>query len=241
MKKKITLFLVIVLGVIGVGSGVWLSKSYAACQLAQEALITDDNITVENGDYISFTPKNKEVTKGYIFYPGGGVKAEAYAPICRQIAEDGYEVVIAKMPLNLAVLSPNKADEIIKDFDNIDSWSIGGHSLGGVMASKYASAHKNIKALALYASYPSGDELKDSNIEVVSIYGSKDGVINKENLDESKENLPDDAEFIEIKGGNHSQFGDYGLQNGDNKSTISEEEQFNYTAKYTTELLDKIK
>ena len=31
MKKKITLFLVIVLGVIGVGSGVWLSKSYAAC------------------------------------------------------------------------------------------------------------------------------------------------------------------------------------------------------------------
>ena len=115
MKKKITLFLVIVLGVIGVGSGAWLSKSYAACQLAQEALITDDNITVENGDYISFTPKNKEVTKGYIFYPGGGVKAEAYAPICRQIAEDGYEVVIAKMPLNLAVLSPNKADEIIKN------------------------------------------------------------------------------------------------------------------------------
>ena len=50
MKKKITLFLVIVLGVIGVGSGVWLSKSYAACQLAQEALITDDNITVENGE-----------------------------------------------------------------------------------------------------------------------------------------------------------------------------------------------
>ncbi|MDY4737636.1 alpha/beta hydrolase, partial [Terrisporobacter sp.] len=113
--------------------------------------------------------------------------------------------------------------------------------LGGVMASKYASTHKNIKALALYASYPSGDELKDSNIEVVSIYGSKDGVVNKENLDESKENLPDGSEFIEIKGGNHSQFGDYGLQNGDNKATISEEKQFNYTAKYTTELLDKIK
>ena len=109
------------------------------------------------------------------------------------------------------------------------------------MASKYASTHKNIKALALYASYPSGDELKDSNIEVVSIYGSKDGVVNKENLDESKENLPDGSEFIEIKGGNHSQFGDYGLQNGDNKATISGEKQFNYTAKYTTELLDKIK
>ena len=77
MKKKITLFLVIVLGVIGVGSGVWLSKSYAACQLAQEALITDDNITVENGDYISFTPKNKEVTKGYTFCPGLEVSAVA--------------------------------------------------------------------------------------------------------------------------------------------------------------------
>ena len=55
MKKKITIFLVIVLGIIGVGSVIWLSKSYEAFQLAQEALITDDNITVENGDYISFT------------------------------------------------------------------------------------------------------------------------------------------------------------------------------------------
>ena len=157
MRKKITIFLAVVLSIIGMGSGVWLSKSYGPCQLAQEALISDDNIVVENRDYISFTPQNKEVTKGFIFYPGGGVKVEAYAPICRQIAEEGYQVVIAKMPLNLAVFSPNEADKIIKDFDNIDNWSIGGHSLGGVMASKYSSTHKNIKALALYASYPSDD------------------------------------------------------------------------------------
>lgn len=241
MKKKIVVFLVIVIGIIGMGSGIWLSKSYEGCQMAEEALISDDEITVENEAYISFTPRNKEVTKGFIFYPGGGGKAEAYAPICRQIAEQGYEVIIAKMPLNLAVLSPNKADKIISDFDNIDSWSIGGHSLGGVMASKYASTHEEIKGVALYASYPSDDKLKNSNMEVVSIYGSKDGVINKENLYESKENLPADTIFIEIDGGNHSQFGDYGLQEGDNKAVISGEKQFNITAEYTIELLDKIK
>ncbi|WP_455539047.1 alpha/beta hydrolase [Terrisporobacter sp.] len=241
MKKKIIIFLVVIIAIIGVGSGVWLSKTYEPSKLAQEALISNNQITVKDKDYISFTPRNKKVTKGFIFYPGGGVKPEAYAPICRQIAEKGYEVVIAKMPLNLAIFSPNKADKIIEDFSNIHSWSIGGHSLGGVMASKYASDHKDIKAVALYASYPTNDALKKSDTEVISIYGSKDGVVNRENLYESKKNLPQDTEFIEIDGGNHSQFGDYGLQKGDNKATISEQKQINATVKYTTELLDKVK
>jgi hypothetical protein len=35
------------------------------------------------------------------------------------------------MPLNLAVFSPNKADEVITDFPEIEEWYIAGHSLGG--------------------------------------------------------------------------------------------------------------
>lgn len=241
MKKKIVISISIILGLIVVGSGIWLSKSYKPDTLAKESLISDDKIKVSNDKFISFTPQNIKVNKGFIFYPGGGVSPEAYAPICRDIAQQGYEVIIAKMPLNLAVLSPNKADKIIQDYDNIDTWVIGGHSLGGVMASKYASTHDNIKGVAFYASYPSGDELKDSNLDVISVYGDKDGVVNQENLIESKDNLPENTEFIEIDGGNHSQFGDYGLQDGDNKATVDEKRQFSITADYTVELLDKVK
>lgn len=241
MKKKIIISISIILGLLIVGSGIWLSKSYEPNKLAEKSLISDEKIEVKNEDFISFTPKNKNVKEGFIFYPGGGVKPEAYAPICREIALKGYEVVIAKMPLNLAVFSPNKADKIIKAYDNIEAWAIGGHSLGGVMASKYASSHDDIKGVVLYASYPSNDELKKLDIKVTSIFGDKDGVLNKENLDESKENLPTDTVFVEIGGGNHSQFGDYGLQKGDNKADISQQEQISTTVDYTVEVLDKIK
>ena len=52
--------------------------------------------------------------------------------------------------------------------------------------------------------------------------------------------MPKNTEFIKIEGGNHSQFGDYGLQKGDNKATITKKEQITSTANYTVELLDKI-
>ena len=240
MKKKIIITISVILGIILGSSLVWSSKSYKPNELAIQALNSDKKIEVKNDKFISFTPKDKEVEKGFIFYPGAGVEPEAYAPICREIALKGYEVVIAKMPLNLAILSPNKADKIISSYNNIKTWAIGGHSLGGVMASKYASNHDDIKAVAFYASYPSNDELKDLDLEVLSLYGEKDGVLNKGNLAKSKENLPSDAKFIEIKGGNHSQFGDYGLQNGDEKASITEEKQFETTANYTIEVLDKI-
>lgn len=241
MKKKIIISIGIILGIIVIGMGMWTSKAYKPDILAKESLISDNKVEINNDDFISFTPKDKKVSKGFIFYPGGGVKPEAYAPICREIALKGYEVIIAKMPLNLAILSPNAADKIIAAYDKIDTWAIGGHSLGGVMASKYASTHDNIKGVALYASYPNGDELKDLDLEVISVYGGKDGVVNQENLVDSKDNLPKNAKFIEIDGGNHSQFGDYGLQEGDNKGTIDKVKQFNLTAEYTIELLDKIK
>ena len=48
--------------------------------------------------------------------------------------------------------------------------------------------------------------------------GSNDGVINREKLAA----VPD---VITIEGGNHAQFGNYGLQQGDGTATISAESQ----------------
>ena len=129
MKKKIIITTSIILGIVILGLSAWTLKTYKASDLAYESLISDNKVQIVNDEFISFTPQNIKVNKGFIVYPGGGVEPEAYAPICREIASHGYEVIIAKMPLNLAILSPNKADKIIKNYDYIDTWAIGGHRL----------------------------------------------------------------------------------------------------------------
>ena len=144
------------------------------------------------------------------------------------------------MPLNFAMLQPNKAQKVIQDNKNIKSWVVGGHSLGGVVASKFAANNKNVDGVVLLASYPTNDELKQLGKEVVSIWGSKDGVVNFANLIESKDKLPEDTTYVEIEGANHSQFGNYGHQKGDNEALISEEKQLEITSNSIVKLLENI-
>lgn len=106
------------------------------------------------------------------------------------------------------------------------------------MASKFASNNDNIKGLVLYASYPSGDELIDSNLKVISIYGSDDGVADLDKIKNAS--FPENSSIFEIKDGNHAQFGDYGFQKGDNEATISSEEQIKETVKITVNMLEKL-
>ena len=103
-------------------------------------------------------------------------------------------------------------------------WYIGGHSLGGVMAASYAAAHggqlSGVYMLAAYSSKP-----LDDNTRAVLIYGSEDGVLNRTKLEEANRYLPVDSAAYVIEGGNHAQFGNYGIQNGDGNALISAEEQ----------------
>ena len=108
------------------------------------------------------------------------------------------------------------------------------------MAAKYASEHDNIDGVIFYASYPQGDELKNSDVEVTSVYGSDDGVANLEKITQSKDLLPASTTFVEIDGGNHAQFGSYGEQSGDNPAEISADEQTNIAADASIKLLDSI-
>ena len=81
-------------------------------------------------------------------------------------------------------------------------------------------------------------KFKDYNKDVLSIYGDLDGVAKLENI--KGPNLPKNSTFIEIKGGNHAQFGSYGEQSGDNKATISDEKQINLASKCTINFLNNI-
>lgn len=192
----------------------------------------EDSATVEvteTSDTITFTPLDTTATTGFIFYPGAKVEAKAYAPLMRELAEDDIYTVIVKMPFNLAMFGINKANDVLSSTTGISSWYIGGHSLGGAMASTYlANNVDKYDGLVLLASYSTKD-LSSSGLKVASIVGTNDQVVNRTNLENNKINLPSDTTFVNIEGGNHSRFASYGEQKGDGEATISTLEQINQT------------
>lgn len=60
---------------------------------------------------------------------------------------------------------------------------------------------------------------------VISLYGSEDGVLNREKYRQYQINLPRDAVEKVLEGGNHSGFGSYGHQEGDGEASVSAAEQ----------------
>ena len=152
---------------------------------------------------------------------------KAYAPIAKALAENGHMSVIIPMPLNLAILNPDAASAVISAYASVQTWVIGGHSLGGVMAARYAHSHQEqVDGLALLAAYPEGHvDLNQSELAVAVIYGDRDGLLSVDEVERSLDQLPADARVMLIKGANHAQFGWYGEQAGDLPAQISREEQ----------------
>jgi pimeloyl-ACP methyl ester carboxylesterase len=142
---------------------------------------------------IVFEPAGSPASTGFIFYPGGGVDYRAYAPALRLVAAQGYRVALARMPLNLAFFDANAADGVIAQYPEIQCWAVGGHSLGGVAAASYASRSDKIHGLVLWASYPGDGALASSDLNVLSIYASLDGLSTPQQIEASRSQLPPEA------------------------------------------------
>ncbi|MEI8240352.1 MAG: alpha/beta hydrolase [Actinomycetota bacterium] len=203
------------------GVVVWL-RPLSADGLAVDAMSSGNGLTVSTTtSQIVLTPAAAKHS-GLVFYPGAKVDPRAYAHILRPIAEAGYQVIIVKFPYNLAVLSPSAADDVVGKADGIDHWVVGGHSLGGVMASRFAKANRHeLAGLLLWASYPSGSMASRTGLDIVSVSGTNDGLATPADIEASKANLPADTRYVAVQGGIHAYFGDYGPQSGDGTSTIS--------------------
>lgn len=232
MKKrtKIILSVCLALLLLGIGSYAYLSDYYRADETAL-AVMADQagHVQIEqDGNVTWFVPQ--EPTAGLIFYPGGKVEHAAYAPLLRACAEKGLICALVRMPGNLAVLDANAADGLREEYPEVTTWYLAGHSLGGAMAANYAAAHAaDFDGLILLAAYSTKD-LTQSPLRVLSIYGSEDGVMNRETYEKDCTNLPADTIEIILEGGCHAQFGSYGPQDGDGTPTISGEEQIRQTA-----------
>lgn len=230
MKKKITFVIIILLAVSLVGGTIYyINDYYKADEVAVSLIATPkENIAVAEAEGVfTFVPENAKT--GVIFYPGGKVQAEAYAPLMHSLAEKGVLSVLVTMPGNLAVLDMNAADGICEQYPEIEDWYMAGHSLGGSMAASYISENsEKYDGIILLASYSTAD-LSGSELDVLSIFGSNDGVLNMEKYEECKPNLPEDFKEVIIDGGCHAYFGAYGEQEGDKKATITRDEQIEIT------------
>ena len=178
-KKRIGLVLLFLLVVIAGGS-VWYVNDYYHADADETApyLKSDDAVTVTGiGNGLFFDGKGE--TEALIFYPGAKVEYTAYAPLMYELASQGIDCFLLHMPCNLAIFGVNRADDILDTYD-YEHWYLAGHSLGGAMAADYAAKHtEDLTGLVLLAAYSTKD-LRDSGLKVLTVYGSEDGVLNRE-------------------------------------------------------------
>jgi hypothetical protein len=227
-----------IVALVVLGFIVWANSVLGPAPEAFGALRSDAQVTVSSDQFIVFQPANKKTSTAFVFYPGGRVDYRSYAVPLHKIAADGYLVILLPVRLNLALFDVNAADRAISAFPAIRHWAVGGHSLGGVAAATYASKHE-VDGLVLWAAYPANNALKNSKIRVISIYGTQD--IGSADVFENKRPLlPMDVEFVIIQGGNHAQFGDYGVQPGDHEATISRVDQQKQAVDATAQFLKEL-
>ena len=219
IKWIIPIFIILLLaGGFLVYAGIY----YHADATALAALNSDDAVSVTPASYGWFFD-GPSAEKALIFYPGAKVEETAYAPLLHKLAQEGMDVCLVKMPLRFAFFGADKADAVMKAYD-YEHWYIGGHSLGGAMAAEYAAGHSDqLTGLILFAAFPT-KQISDALLEI-SIYGSEDRVLNMAKIEAGRALAPAEYYEYEIAGGNHAQFGNYGVQKGDGTAGITGPEQ----------------
>jgi len=200
--------------VLAAGGFFWyVSDYYRAEDVALEVLSAGDSIEVRDG--LTILSPSCPTDTAVIFYPGAKVEGAAYLPLLDRLRQAGLTCILVEMPFHLAIFDVNAAEDVMARFPDISHWYLAGHSMGGAMASQFASEHPDeAEGLILLGAYLYGDYPVE---DTLTVYGS---------LNQSVEDKIDYTEnVVEIQGGNHAQFGNYGPQKGDLPAAISAEDQ----------------
>lgn len=222
------------------GAVVWYTKGVLKAspptEIALKALESTPQVQVAKTDYgWSFTPAKPKA--GFAFYPGGLVDPRAYAPLMQKIATGGYKVALLQLRFNLAVTEQGKARQPISENPDL-RWAVGGHSLGGVVASNYAQSNPEAKAIVMWAAYPQND-LSTLDIPTLALFGSQDGLVSPEKVKAESQKFPKGTVQTTVQGLNHGGFGSYGPQKGDKEATLTPEQGWQKITGATLEFLDK--
>ncbi len=228
LNKKFKRILISLLVVVLVGVAivtVYLIIPYPVEDQALEILNQSELVTRE-GDVITISKRQTETA--IIFYPGAKVEGAAYLPMFEKLVEQtGITCYLIEMPFNLAVLDIEKAQEVIGQNQEIKNWYMAGHSLGGSMASAFASDNQDIiDGVIVMGAYVYGEFPTENSLTVYGTLNSEiaNGIDYTDNI-------------VIIEGGNHAAFGNYGKQPGDPVGEITAKQQQDETISAITDFL----
>ncbi len=241
IKRWILIALAVILAGTLIWGISWATYSRPPLPEALTALESDDLVKISQDPWLTFTPSG-DIKAGLIFYPGGRIDPRGYAPLLREIASEGYLVVVPSMPINMAIFDTNAADEIIDHFSKIKNWGIAGHSVGGTSAAIYTANNPGkIAGLAIWASYPPDSiDFAEADIPIYSIYGELDPRVNRQSVADRKYLLPSSSVYVEISGGDHHQFGSYLTEPEEDLATIPRAVQQEQIIEGTLDMLAEI-
>lgn len=224
--KNVAIIIIIVIIASLVGFFIWLNDTYKTTEYASHYMISTSRVEVKkDNSNIEFIPRKNANGIGIILYPNQKTKPMSYSRLSSMLAKDGYNVYVPKLKFNFSPFSKNLATDIINQNPSIRQWYLIGHSSSGDIALEKAANEKKINGVIFLGSYPIADDLKLINKPVLSIWGTKDGLLDLSKFSEYKSNMPQNAHYYEIIGGNNGNFADIITIPGDNKSIITAEEQ----------------
>ena len=91
-----TTLVVVALGVLSI-LGTWMQQQWRHADAAPEAIaaaVTDAEVSIESGRFLTLRPRRVPERMGVVVYPGAYVDIRGYVPTLRPIAAAGYRVVI---------------------------------------------------------------------------------------------------------------------------------------------------
>jgi pimeloyl-ACP methyl ester carboxylesterase len=215
-----------------------------------ELLESTDRLTVDTrGEFTLFLPvPDTPGRAGLVFLPGGGVDWRAYVPFVRGVADAGHPAAVVRLPFRLAPTDSTRAELWRRIEDVRAAWGpnrlvvLSGHSRGAALAAGFAGEHPRfLDGLLLVATtHPRDHDLSDLTVPVVKVMAEHDCVATPAAARANAHLLPPDAQWVEIAGGNHAQFGHYGAQFNDCTATIPRDTQQEQARDAAIALLDQV-
>lgn len=220
---------------------IWQWTTYQSRNLPKNTFKNNNKVSVEkSSDKITFLSNNSKYQNEIIFFQGGLTDPKAYAPLCRKIAENGFTCHLIKMDWRMPQWNYKKIETMFNLKNG--KYIIGGHSQGAKIASQFVYENPDLmKGLFLLGtSHPRDFDLSNRVLSTIKLYGELDGLASVSEVMENKSKLPINSSLIEIKGGNHSQFGYLGKLLTDDNAKIGLVEQQRLTVEELTEFFNKI-
>jgi Alpha/beta hydrolase family len=230
MRRLLSFIGILALMALGFGAGVFYMFFPRAPVILNQDAVVDSVATSEArvslksdaGQYIDIEPVGTATTL-FIFYPGGLVRPQAYEWLGVALAPLGVRTVIPVFTADLAVTAPNRATQLLEKLGTYERVVIGGHSLGGAMAARYALNNAGtLDGLVLMGAFSAeGDNLSVFELPTLVLAAEHDGLATLDEVKAGLVRLPRDATLEIIEGSVHSFFGRYGPQRGDGLPTVS--------------------